>query len=154
MCGLLISTLNYDFFFKFPCNFCGDFRQHVIPMIITCMLQGTPCDTGFPCTLYGEIFCSLVFLPIKITLKRFLEGFFERLKILSKNPSRNCLNVILMTKKTRLKYFLARTLYFILSISFHFSDLFDICNMFFSFSLISEFKNLIKICLIEIVICI
>jgi hypothetical protein len=44
---------------------------------------------------------SLVFLPIKITLKRFLAGFLVRLTI-TKNPSRNRLNVILMTKKTRL----------------------------------------------------
>ena len=65
----------------------------------------------------------------------------------TKNPSTNCFNVILMTKKFS-------TLYFVLSICFHFSDLFDICNMFFSFSIISEFKNLNKICLIEITICV
>ena len=46
----------------------------------------------------------LVFLVIKITLKRFLEGFLVRLtKSLTKNPSRNRFNVILMGKKTRLK---------------------------------------------------
>ena len=27
---------------------------HAIPMMITCMLQGTLCDTGIPCTFYGE----------------------------------------------------------------------------------------------------
>ena len=32
LCGLLISTLNYDFFFKFPYNFCGDFRIPAIPV--------------------------------------------------------------------------------------------------------------------------
>ena len=31
----------------------GIFRQHVIPMIITCMLQGTLCDMGIPRTFYG-----------------------------------------------------------------------------------------------------
>ena len=30
LCGLLIYTLNYDFFFKFPYNFCGDFRLPVM----------------------------------------------------------------------------------------------------------------------------
>jgi hypothetical protein len=50
-------TLNQDFFFSnFPYNFCGDFRQHVIPMIITCTLQGTPCDTGFPAHFMGGKF--------------------------------------------------------------------------------------------------
>ena len=32
---------------------------YVIPMIITCMLQGTLCDTGIPCTFYGENICSV-----------------------------------------------------------------------------------------------
>jgi hypothetical protein len=36
----------------------GDFRQHVIPMIITYMLQGTPCNTGIPRTFYGGTICS------------------------------------------------------------------------------------------------
>ena len=30
-----------------------------IPMIITCLLQGTLCDTGIPCTFYGEKICSV-----------------------------------------------------------------------------------------------
>ena len=34
--------------------------MHVIPMIITCMLQGTLCDTGIPCTFYGGNICSVV----------------------------------------------------------------------------------------------
>ena len=38
----------------------GDFRQCVIPVIITCTLQGTPCDTGIPHTFYGENICSVV----------------------------------------------------------------------------------------------
>ena len=37
----------------------GIFRQHVIPMIITCMLQGTLCDTGIPRTFYGGNICSV-----------------------------------------------------------------------------------------------
>ena len=32
---------------------------HAIPMMITCMLQGTLCDTGIPCTFYGENICSV-----------------------------------------------------------------------------------------------
>ena len=28
-------------------------------MMITCMLQGTLCDTGIPCTFYGENICSV-----------------------------------------------------------------------------------------------
>ena len=31
LCGLLISTINYDFFFKFPYNFCRYFRLPVSP---------------------------------------------------------------------------------------------------------------------------
>ena len=38
----------------------GDFRQHVIPMIITCMLRGTPCDTGFSRNFYRGNICSAV----------------------------------------------------------------------------------------------
>ena len=32
---------------------------HAIPMMITCMLQGTLCDTGIPRTFYGENICSV-----------------------------------------------------------------------------------------------
>ena len=32
---------------------------HAIPMMIICMLQGTLCDTGLPCTFYGENICSV-----------------------------------------------------------------------------------------------
>ena len=38
----------------------GDFRQHVIPTIIMCMLRGTPCYTGISYTFYGENICSVV----------------------------------------------------------------------------------------------
>ena len=31
-----------------------------IPMIITCLLQGTLCDTGIPRTFYGGNICSVV----------------------------------------------------------------------------------------------
>ena len=37
----------------------GDFRQHVIPTIITCMLRGTPCDTGFTRNFYRGNICSV-----------------------------------------------------------------------------------------------
>ena len=37
----------------------GDFRQHVIPTIITFMLRGTPCYTGISYTFYGENICSV-----------------------------------------------------------------------------------------------
>jgi uncharacterized membrane protein len=37
---------------------------HAIPMMITCILQGTLCDTGIPCTFYGENICSAVYLVI------------------------------------------------------------------------------------------
>ena len=47
----------------------GDFRQCVIPIPITCILQGTPCDTGIPYTFYGENICS-VGPPVVTTLKR------------------------------------------------------------------------------------
>ena len=60
LCGLLISTLNYDFFFKFPYNFCGDFRLPVIPVKFICILRGTPCNTGIPYTFYRGKICSVV----------------------------------------------------------------------------------------------
>ena len=52
--GLLLSTFNYDFLSKFPYNFCRDDRQ------LMCMLQGTPCDMGFPCSFYGGKVCSVL----------------------------------------------------------------------------------------------
>ena len=48
----------------------GISRQHVIPMIITCMLQGTLCDTGIPRTFYGgNIFSVGILMPVWIYLK-------------------------------------------------------------------------------------
>ena len=32
---------------------------HVFSITITCLLQGTLCDTGIPCTFYGENICSV-----------------------------------------------------------------------------------------------
>ena len=32
---------------------------HVFPFTITCLLEGTLCDTGIPCTFYGENICSV-----------------------------------------------------------------------------------------------
>ena len=37
----------------------GNSDIHVIPITITCLLQGTLCDTGIPCTFYGENICSV-----------------------------------------------------------------------------------------------
>ena len=37
----------------------GTMGIHAIPLRITCMLQGTLCDTGIPCTYYGENICSV-----------------------------------------------------------------------------------------------
>ena len=34
---------------------------HVFPITITCLLQGTLCDTGIPCTFYGENICSAMY---------------------------------------------------------------------------------------------
>ena len=32
---------------------------HVFPITMPCLLQGTLCDTGIPCTFYGENICSV-----------------------------------------------------------------------------------------------
>ena len=56
-------------FFKFPYNFCRDFRHNVIPVIITCTLQGIFCNTGIPRTFYGGKICSVC---IYATSKTFL----------------------------------------------------------------------------------
>ena len=44
----------FKYFFKFPNNFCGDFRLPVILVKFVCMLRGTPCDTGISYT-----FCTI-----------------------------------------------------------------------------------------------
>ena len=49
----------------------GDFRQHVIPTIITCMLRGTPCDTGFTRKFYRGNICSVGTISKNLHLKRF-----------------------------------------------------------------------------------
>ena len=45
----------------------GDFRQHVIPTVIMCLLRGTPCYTGFSYNFHGENICSVltkIFYPL------------------------------------------------------------------------------------------
>ena len=49
LCGLLIYMYSY-FFSNFLRIFAGIAGIHAIPVIITCTLQGTLCDTGFPRT--------------------------------------------------------------------------------------------------------
>ena len=44
---------------------------HAIPMMITCMLQGTLCDTGIPCTFYGENICSVPCLQLQCIYWRY-----------------------------------------------------------------------------------
>ena len=39
---------------------------HVIPVIITYMLQGTRCDMGIPYTFYGENICSVFNIALSI----------------------------------------------------------------------------------------
>ena len=46
-------------FFKFPNNFCGDFRLPVIPVKFICMLRATLCDTGISYTFYRGNICSV-----------------------------------------------------------------------------------------------
>ena len=48
--------------------------MHVIPIIITCMLQGTLCDIGIPHTFYGGNICSVAELQwlISIGINRLL----------------------------------------------------------------------------------
>ena len=59
LCGLLIYTLNYFIFSNFLIIFTGIACIPAIPVIITCTLQGTICDTGFPRTFYGGKICSV-----------------------------------------------------------------------------------------------
>ena len=52
----------------------GDSRQRVIPTVITCLLWGTPCDTGFSYTFYRGNICSVPFFqscwvfPLKLVV--------------------------------------------------------------------------------------
>ena len=56
LCGLLISTLPY--------NFCGDFRIPAIPVKFICILQGTLCNMGIPHTFYRGKVCSVEHVPV------------------------------------------------------------------------------------------
>ena len=53
------KLITYKVYIFFHCNI----YMHVIPMIITCLLQGTLCDTEIPCTFYGGNICSVYLLP-------------------------------------------------------------------------------------------
>ena len=55
----------------------GDFRQCAIPIPITCILQGTPCDTGIPYTFYGENICSILIRWENPTLHSITYVFFH-----------------------------------------------------------------------------
>ena len=46
-------------FSNFLIIFAGISGVHVIPVIITCTLQGMFCDTGIPRTFYGGKICSV-----------------------------------------------------------------------------------------------
>ena len=48
-----------------------------IPMIITCLLQGTLCDTGIPRTFYGGKICSVK----EITAHQILRTGFPKLML-------------------------------------------------------------------------
>ena len=54
------------------------FRQHVIPIIITCILQGTLCNTGIPRTFYGGKICSVLlkYFGSKIYINTYICDFF------------------------------------------------------------------------------
>ena len=58
---------------------------HAIPMMITCMLQGTLCDTGIPCTFYGETFAVYSMADAR--------NGFELFFIVVRTPSRCGLSV-------------------------------------------------------------
>ena len=47
-------------FYLYFIIFAGISGVHVIPVIITCTLQGMFCDTGIPRTFYGGKICSVV----------------------------------------------------------------------------------------------
>ena len=47
----------------------GDFRPCVIPIPITCILQGTPCNTRIPYNFYGENVFSVMFEASTTTKK-------------------------------------------------------------------------------------
>ena len=49
---------------------------HAIPMMITCMLQGTFCDMGIPRTFYEENICSVLRTNDSISFMQGLHGRF------------------------------------------------------------------------------
>ena len=55
---------------------------HAIPVIITCTLQGALCDTGIPCTFYGEKICSVSILEKSSFWKKNLETPWKKIPIL------------------------------------------------------------------------
>ena len=71
-----VITCNAYLFFSCNIYMCiqsenyGDFRQCVIPITITCTLQGTPCNTGIPHTFYGGNICSVQYLSRPMRLQR------------------------------------------------------------------------------------
>ena len=58
-----VWTFNIYFFIKIFSNFliifAGISGVHVIPVIITCTLQGTFCNPGIPCFFHGGKICSV-----------------------------------------------------------------------------------------------
>ena len=52
----------YKDFSNFLIIFAGISGIHVIPVIITCTLQGMICNTGIPRTFYGGKICSVEFV--------------------------------------------------------------------------------------------
>ena len=63
---------------------------HVFRITITCLLQGTLCDTGIPCTLYGENICS-VRLQVAGMLEKVFRGsddvffYFDLMQVICLN---------------------------------------------------------------------
>ena len=55
----------------------GDFRQHVIPTVITCLLRGTPCDTGFSYTFYRGNICSVTLIKEEWRVEKSKKSIIE-----------------------------------------------------------------------------
>jgi hypothetical protein len=88
-----VITCNAYIFFSYNIYLCstyvrtyGDFRRCVIPIPITCILQGTPCDTGIPNTFYRQNICSVRWGCESEVPFRFREYCFEV-------PQRGCRGV-------------------------------------------------------------
>ena len=63
-----------------------------------CILQGTYCDTGIPCTFYGENICSVcmylfspIYLnfPLRIWIKLYKQTVYQKLQIFENYISEN-----------------------------------------------------------------